>query len=114
MKNVFTNHIILWRAIFNDDGENEILTTVQLVDYPGQASLKVFNGRRERIKNIPLSEEVKYNGRINTYSSLFEIGSFLVRESRTSGKKEIFLLGNSLERSPSAVFRLDYQGNHYW
>ncbi len=102
------------------DGMNEVLTTLKLIDFPeikDVRHLRIFNAKRELIRDIHPEREVHYRDRPNEYSPYFGLGTTVVRDSREPGKKEIFVAGSSMGRSPSVLFRLNYEGGslgEYW
>ncbi len=99
------------------DERNEILTTAKLVGYENSMvqHFRIFNEKKELIKDTMFVEQVPFsNG--EPYSPYFSVSSMVVRPV-SGGRKEIFISGNSLGRSPTILFRLDYRANvigEYW
>ena len=100
------------------NGNNDVLTTVSLLDIPDVNGhhLRIFDGKRNLLGDFHPKENVPYKDRINEYSPYFNL-SYLLTRKLADGKSEIFVFGSSLGRSPSVMFRLDSDGHilgEYW
>ncbi len=102
------------------DGENELLTTLALADYPAPLwsnRLRIFDHNRNLQRTFEPTEKVPYRGREGIYDPNFNVDAVLTHTNSSTGKKEIYVGGNSIGRSPYVIFRLsencDIMGE-YW
>jgi hypothetical protein len=115
----YVDKIYLSRVIYigdlNRDGMNEVVSTLQLGDEVYNHTLRIFDSRKETLFEQGLSESFGYLDR--TYTPNIDVGSMLVEDVIQEGKKEIWVAGNSRDRSPSVAIRMDRNGNvlgKYW
>jgi hypothetical protein len=107
------------RSIFtrdlNGDGINEVITILPLRTETNNHSLRVFDSRKRLLVEKTFSEPFQYLDR--TYSPNIDIGSMIVEEFGNNCSPEIWITGNSRDRSPGVTIRMDAFGNvlgKYW
>jgi hypothetical protein len=97
------------------DGVNEVLSILRLADEEYNHTLRIYDARDALIRSTPIVAEFRYLDR--TYSPNIDLGAILVDDFGGNRTPEIWITGNSRERSPGVTMRLDAQGNvlgSYW
>jgi hypothetical protein len=114
-----TDNITFGRAIFvrdlNGDGVNEVVSILPLGDENYNRTLRIYDNKRKLLVEKSFSELFHYLDRV--YSPNIDMGSVLVANVGLGGAPEIWVSGNSRDRSPGVTIRLDVNGNilgKYW
>ena len=97
------------------DHVNEVITVLPQNDatYPG--SLRIYDARKNLLREREFSVEFNYLNR--SYVPAIDIGSMLVDDVVATGRPEIWVTGNSRDRSPGVTIRMDATGallGGYW
>jgi hypothetical protein len=99
----------------NGDGRNEVITILPLGEETNNHTLRAFDGPDRLLVKKSFSEPFQYLDR--TYSSNIDFGSLIVEDIGKDGHPEVWITGNSRDRSPSVTIRMDGEGNvlgKYW
>ncbi|MBI5473551.1 MAG: hypothetical protein HY961_14525 [Ignavibacteriae bacterium] len=103
-------------ADLDGDGYNEVLTTLPIgAEHSDRLTLSIYDAWKNLKFEREFSESFQYLQR--EYSPRIGLGPILVRDGAMSGKKEIWISGNSFHRSPNVILRLDANANiigKYW
>ncbi len=102
-------------ADLDGDGENEVLTTLNVADEELPGALKIYNAEGCLLRRISFDTPFHYEEKSN-YTFKFNPGAFVVRRNE-EGAQEIFIAAANNGRSPGFIARLNSRGDQigrYW
>lgn len=97
------------------DGANEVVTLLQQGNESYNRSLRIYDPHKNLVIEKSFSEPFQYLDR--AYTPNIDIASLVVDDVVTKDKPEIWITGNSRNRSPGVTMRLDARANvlgKYW
>jgi hypothetical protein len=97
------------------DGTNEVVTLLQQSNEDYNRSLRIYDSHKNLIIEKSFSEPFQYLDR--SYTPNIDLASLVVDDVVENGTPEIWITGNSRNRSPGVTLRLDARGNilgKYW